>query len=46
MEAADALHVQGLEESGMFRVAYATVEENAGVAKGRENVQDVKVLVE
>lgn len=46
MEQGDALHVQGLEKSEMFRVAYATGAENVGVAKGRENVRDVKVLVE
>jgi hypothetical protein len=42
----DVLHVQGLEKSEMFRVAYAMGAENVGVAKGRENVRDVKVLVE
>jgi len=45
-EQGDALLVQGLEKSERFRVAYATEAENVGVAKARENVRDVKVLVE
>lgn len=45
MEQGDALLVQGLEKSEMFRVAYAMETENVGVAKGRGNVQDVKAQV-
>lgn len=46
MEQGDAQLVQGLEKSGMFRVAYAKEVENVGVATGRENVQDVEAQVE
>jgi hypothetical protein len=45
-EREDALPVQELGRSEMFRVVYAREAENAGVVTELENARDVKVLVE